>query len=244
MHASLNSRQASDRRKYLRTPVNGALDLRASGIEIPITAGLKDISPGGCAIDCRVALNLTHPLRMQFPLPGAKPMMVDGNVVRKSTTTSDKMNHYGVQFRVETAALRDNLKLYIAQYCRPVQNNKIVGPDRRTRGATIDAKFSVTISAPDVRPFNVMAITLGTEGIRVASDRVLRQEWSMRLELRLPGAIIAGPPLQVNGHAKPGAKSVRGSFVQDIVFVQPSLHVITEIERAMSDIAAKARRAS
>ena len=243
MHASLNARQGSDRRKYERIPVNGALDLRASGIEIPITAGLRDISPGGCALDCRVALNVTHPLRMQFPLPGAKPMIVDGNVVRKMTTTVDKMNHYGVQFRVETAALRDNLKLYIAQYCRPAQS-KPVGPDRRIRGATVDAKFSVTISTHDVRPFNVMAITLGTEGIRVASDRVLRQEWSMRLELRLPGAIIAGPPLQVNGHAKPGAKSVRGSYVQDIVFVQPSLHAITEIERAMSDIAAKARRAS
>jgi hypothetical protein len=241
MHASLSSRHA-DRRQYQRTPVNGALDLRAAGFEIPITAGLKDISPGGCALACRIALGLKLPVRMQFPLPGAKPMVVDGNVVRATASPADKMNHYGVRFRVETAALRDNLKLYIAQYCAPSQTRN-AAPDRRARGV-IDAKFSVTISAPDVRPFNVMAISLGTEGLRVACDRVLRQEWSMRLELRLPGAIVAGPPLAINGHAKPGAKSVRGSYVQDIVFVQPSLHAITEIERAMSDIATKARRAS
>jgi hypothetical protein len=179
---------------------------------------------------------------MQFPLPGAKPMMVDGNVVRANATAADKMNHYGVRFRVETASLRDNLKLYIAQYCHPAQTRNNA-PDRRVRGV-IDAKFSVTVSTHDVRPFNVMAISLGTDGIRVASDRILRQEWSMKLELRLPGAIIAGPPLQINGHAKPGAKSVRGSYVQDVVFVQPSLHAITEIEQAMSVIASKARRAS
>jgi|SRR5215469_13417120 len=243
MHASLNARQGSDRRQYQRTPVNGALDLRASGIEIPITANLRDISPGGCALECRVALTDKQAIRMQFPLPGTKPMMVDGNVVRAITSAADKMTRYGVRFRVESAALRDNIKMYIAQYCHPAAKQQSAGADRRISGP-IDTKFSVTISTHDVRPFNVMAITLGPQGIRVASDRILRQEWSMRMELRLPGAIIAGAPLAITGHAKPGAKSVRGSYIQDVVFVQPSLHAITEIERAMRDITAKARRAS
>lgn len=243
MHASLQSRRESDRRKYPRTAVNGALDVRASGIEIPITANLTDISPGGCALDCRIGLGVTHALRMFFPLPGAKPMMIDGNIVRAITTTADKMNHYGVRFRVESAALRDNLAMYIAQYCKAAP--KVLAPgDRRNVGTgMMDMRFGVTISAHDVRPFNVQAIALGTGGIRVASDRILRQEWSMRMELLLPGAIVAGPPLAIIGHAQPGAKSVRGSYVQDVTFVQPSLHAITEIEQCIALTARKARRA-
>jgi hypothetical protein len=241
MHATLQSRQSSDRRKYPRTPVLGAVDLRASGIEIPLTANLRDISPGGCAIESRVALGLKQALRIKFPLPGAAPMVIDGNIVRSIATAADKMYHYGIRFRVETASLRDNLVTYINSYCHKAR--KHTGPDRRNRGA-VDARFSVTVSAHDVRPFNAMAISLSTEGIRLASDRILRQEWSMKLELKLPGTMLAAPPLLVNGHAKPGAKSVRGSYVQDVVFVEPSLHALTEIERAMTEAGHKARRAS
>jgi hypothetical protein len=56
--------------------------------------------------------------------------------------------------------------------------------------------------------------------------------------------MLAAPPVLINGHAKPGAKPVRGSYVQDVVFVEPSLHAITEIQRAIGELVQKARRAS
>ncbi len=241
MHASLHTRHASDRRKYPRTPVNGAVDLRASGIEIPLTANLHDISPGGCAIESRVALDLTQALRIKFPLPGAPAMVIDGNIVRAISTASNKMYHYGVRFRVETASLRDNLVTYINSYVHPVA--KAAGPERRSRGA-VDTRFSVTVSTHEIRAFNVMAISLSSHGVRLASDRILRQEWLMKLELKLPGTMLAAPPLLVQATANAGVKSVRGSYVQDIVFVEPSLQAITEIERAMNEISHGARRAS
>jgi hypothetical protein len=240
MHATLQSRRPADRRKYPRSPMNGALDLRAQGIELPIRASLRDISAGGCAIACRIDLGVKHPLRIELPIPGTSPLVLDANVVRATVSPSEKMNHYGVRFRLESAALRDNLITYISRYCHAA---KASAPDRRSH-ATVDAKFMVTVSAPDLKPFNVMAIALGTGGLRLASDRVLRQEWMMKLDLTLPGAMIGAPVLTVTGRAKAGAKAVRGSYVQDVELVEPSLRAIAEIERAMHDVSHKARRAS
>jgi hypothetical protein len=241
MHSTLQSRRQDDRRKYPRSPMNGALDLRAQGIELPIRASLRDISAGGCAISARIDLAVKHPLRIELPIPGTSPLVLEANIVRATVNPAEKINHYGVRFRLESAALRDNLITYISRYCHPTA--RVHGPGRRSP-ATVDAKFMVTVSAPDVRPFNVMAIALGTGGMRLASDRVLRQEWSMKLDLKLPGAMIGAPVLTVAGRAKLGAKAVRGSYVQDVEFVEPSLRAIAEIERAMRDVAQKSRRAS
>ena len=240
MHATLHSRRQSDRRKYPRTPINGALDLRATGIELPIRASLRDISAGGCAIACRVDLAMKHPVRIELPIPGASPLVLDGNIVRAKASPGEKINHYGVRFRIETASLRDNVVTYISRYCRVKPS---VGHDRRSNGV-IDARFSVTVAVPDVRPFNVMAIAFGTTGMRIASDRVLRQEWTMKLDLKLPGSMIGGSLLTVTARAKPGVKAVRGSYVQDVEFVEPSLRAIAEIERSMDEVGRKAQRAS
>lgn len=240
MHASLHTRQASDRRKYPRTPVNGAIDLRASGIEIPITANLHDISPGGCQIECRVTLPVKHALRLLLPLPGSSPIVVDANIVRSDAIASQKVNRYGVRFRVETAALRDNLVTYISRYCTPRRPDAT--HERRVRGS-IDARFPVTLSTAELRAFNAMGLSLSTEGVRVASDRVLRQEWLVKLELKLPGS-MGQTMLHLMGRPKPGAKSVRGSYVQDVVFVETSLAAIAQIEKAVAEVARTTQRAS
>ena len=241
MHATLNGRGA-DRRKYPRFPMNGALELRASGLEIPINATVKDISAGGCRLDCRVPLPLKQAVRMELPMPGANPLVITGNVVRIATTAAEKMHHYGVRFRIETAALRDNLVTYISRYCQHKLATR--ASDRRVTGF-VDVRFSVTISAPDVKPFHALAIALGTEGLRVSSDRILRQEWSMKIDIKLPGGMIGQPILTMMARAKPGAKPVRGTYVQDVVFVEPPLRSIAEIERSMAEIKQKhSRRAS
>ena len=236
MHAALNTRR-EDRRRYPRFPMNGALQVRANGLEIPISATVRDISAGGCKLDCRVALTSKQALRIELPQPGAPALVVEGNVVRATLTQSDRMNHYGIRFRIETANFRDTLVAYISRYCRFKYATS--AGDRRTDGI-VDVKFAVTISAPEIRPFNAMAIALGAQGMRIATDRVLRQEWMMKIDLKLPGGMIGAPVLMMVARAKPGAKPVRGSYVQDVEFVEPSLRALAEIERAMGE--AKSRR--
>jgi len=210
-------------------------------MELPITANLRDISPGGCALESRVALPLKQAIRLELPIPGNKPLVLDANIVRASSNPAERMNRYGVRFRVETASLRDNVKAYIARYCQVKQ--AMAGGDRRDRGP-IDVKFVATIAVPDIRPFNAMVIALSSGGVRIASDRILRQEWMMKIDLKLPGGMIGAPVLTMTGRAKPGAKPVRGSFVQDVEFIEPSLRAIGEIERAIGEVRRSARQAS
>lgn len=240
MHAGLNERRGTDRRKYPRTPVTGAIELRAAGIEVAVTANLRDISAGGCALESRVALQATTALRIELPIPGGKPLVLDANVLRISSNAAERTYRYGVRFRVETATLRDNLLTYIQRYC---VRSEAASSDRRER-AGVDVKFMVTISPPGVPLFNAMAISLGTGGIRIASDRILRQEWMMKIDMKLPGGMIGAPALTMTGRARPGAKPVRGSYVQDVDFVEPSLRAIAEIDRAMAELRRSSKQAS
>jgi len=220
-----------ERRKYPRIAIAGAIEVRAVGIKVPIVANLRNIAGGGCALAARVDLSMGQALRLELPVAGAAPLVLEGNVVRSAANAAEKITQYGVKFRIDTAAMRDNVLTYIARYCQP-------------KSAMIEAKFAVTAASPDVRPFHATAVAFGPEGLRLASDRVLRQEWTIRFDLKLPGGQIGAPPISVTGRAKPGAKLLRGSYVQDIVFVEPSLRAIAEIERAMNDVRKNARQAS
>ncbi len=215
--------------------MTGAIELRAPGIKLPIAASLRNIAGGGCAVACRVDLSIHQTLRLELPIPGGSPLVLEGNVVRATPIASERVTLYGVRFRIETASLRDNVLTYIARYCQP-----------KAQGAAapsaVEAKFAVTLATSEVRPFHATVIAFGTEGLRVASDRVLRQEWTMRLELKLPGGMIGAPALVMTGRAKPGAKLMRGSYVQDVAFVEPTLRAIAEIERAMREVGRNSRQ--
>jgi len=230
--------RGKDRRRFPRFPLTGGLELRAKGIHVPIAAHVRDISAGGCRVDCRVSLEPKHLLQLELALPASNPIVLTASVVRSSATLAERTYHYGLRFRVESSK-REALAAYITRYCRFAHDRYA----ERRSGGWVDARFPVTIGAPAVPSFGATVIALSSNGIRVASDRVLRQEWLLKIELALPGA-EGSRPLTLSGRARPGAKTVRGTYVQDVDFLEPSLKAIGEIERAVAGIRARRSRAA
>lgn len=228
MNASLHARLGADRRKSPRFPMNGALALRAQGLDVAINANIRDISAGGCKLDSRVKLTLRQAVRLELPQAGNPPLLVTGSVVRASMTLADRVHHYGVRFNIETAALRDMLVGYIKVFGQ----KHLSDAGRRVTGS-VDVKFPVTVNVSGVGHFVATAIALNTGGMRLASDRVLRQEWKLKLDVKLPGGMIGSPVMVLAATVKPGVKPVRGTFVQDVEFVDPELRAVGEIERVM-----------
>jgi hypothetical protein len=236
MHVAIVQRKTADRRKDRRFPMSGSIDLSAAGIDIVIQATLQDISATGCRVSTRVPLRLKHPVRIDLPRPGQAPVRVTGNVVRARGTTSDRIYHYGVLFRLDSEQLRADVRNYVSLYASKLASVRHASLDRRTTASGADVKLQVEVSVPDVGRFTATALALRPDGMRVASDRVLRQEWPMKIDLRLPAGPEGLPSIAtVRGKALPGARHVRGQYIQDVEFCETPLRVRSEIERFIFD---------
>lgn len=237
MHEALVKRSSADRRKDRRFPMRGAIDVRATGIDLDIHATLEDISSGGCRIGARVPLQMKHPVRVALPRPGQPELRVTGNVVRAYGNTTDRIYHYGIRFRIESDEARADIRKYVSLYAHRLSPLRAETSDRRGSSPGVEVKVPVDVFVPEIGRMLVVAISLRTEGMRVASDRILRQEWNMKIDLRFPSE-VAGPSSVVTVAAKalPGVREVRGQFVQDLVFVDPSLRVRGEIERFLYEL--------
>ena len=243
MHAALVQRKNIDRRKDRRVAMHGAIDLRASGIDLDLHAMLEDISSGGCKISARVPLQMKHPVRLELPRPGASPLRITGNVVRAYGTTSDRLYHYGIRFRIESIEARTEIRHYVSLYTRRVASIGSMRSERRDGTGGVDVKLPADIFVADVGRMTATVIALKGDGMRVAGERVLRQEWTMKIDLRLPNDATGQSALvTVTARAVPGVREARGQFVQDLVFVEPALRVRTEIERFMYETRLKETR--
>jgi hypothetical protein len=232
MHVAIVQRKTADRRKDRRFPMSGSIDLSAAGIDILVQATLEDISATGCRVSTRVPLRLKHPVRMELPRPGQLPVRVTGNVLRARGTTSDRIYHYGILFRLETDELRANVRNYVSLYASKFATVRHASFDRRAAASGVDVKLQVDVSVPDAGRFTATALALRPDRMRVASDRVLRQEWLMKIDLRLPSEVPGSSSIvTVRAKALPGARHVRGQYVQDVEFCETPLRVRSEIER-------------
>ncbi|MBV8637149.1 MAG: PilZ domain-containing protein [Candidatus Eremiobacteraeota bacterium] len=237
MHVAIVQRTTGDRRKERRFPMRGAIEMRATGIDVLIRATLEDLSATGCRVSTRVPLRMTHPVRIELPRPGRPPLRVTGNVVRARGLVADRVYHYGVLFRLDNGEMRDDVRSYVSFYASKFARIRN-GADRRSSVSGVDVKLQVEISIPQNGRFTAIAVALRTNGMRIASDRVLRQEWPMKIDLRL-GSVIPGesPIVTVRANALPGARRVRGQYVQDVEFCELPLRVQSAIEHFIHDIA-------
>ena len=239
MHVAIVQRRSADRRKDRRFPMRGEIDMRAAGIDILIHATLEDISATGARVSTRAPLRIKHPVRLELPRPGQEPLRVTGNVVRARGSSVDRIYHYGILFRLDTDELRSAMRTYVSLYASKLTLIGNAPTDRRFIANGVDVKLEVNVSVPDVGRFAALALALRPEGMRLACDRVLRQEWTMKIDLRLPmngGSSI----VTVRAKAKPGVRQVRGQYVQDVEFAEAPLRVRGEIESFIYETRANA----
>ncbi len=241
MHVAIVQRRTADRRKDRRFAMRGAIDMRAAGIDILIQATLEDISATGARVSTRAPLRMKHPVQIELPRPGQAPLRVTGNVVRARGTTTDRIYHYGILFRLETDELRAAVRSYVSMYASKLAPIRTAPTDRRSITNGVDVKLKVDVSVTDVGRFAAIALALRPGGMRIASDRVLRQEWAMKIDLRLPSQMPGGSSIvTVRAQAKAGVRQVRGQYVQDVEFVETPLRVQSEIENFIYETRANA----
>lgn len=236
MHVAIVQRSTADRRKDRRFPLRGSIDLRAAGIDILIQATLEDISVTGCRVSTRAPLRIKHPVQIDLPRPGQSPVRVTGNVVRARGTTADRIYHYGILFRLDSDELRADVRNYVSLYASKLASVRTGSVDRRSAASGTDVKLQVDVSVPDVGRFTAVALALRPDGMRIACDRVLRQEWVMKLDLRLPDSVTGESSIAtVRAKAMPGVRHVRGQYVQDLEFCDVPLRTRSQIERFIFD---------
>lgn len=240
MHVAIVQRATGDRRKDRRFAMRGAIEMRAAGIDVLIQATLEDLSVTGCRVSTRVPLRMTHPVRLELPRPGHSPLRVTGNVVRARGTAVDRLYHYGVLFRLEDDGLREDVRKYVSLYGSKFAGVRDGTVHRRSNVTSVDVKLQLEISVPEAGRFTAIAIALRTKGMRIASDRVLRQEWPMKIDLRLGSSMPgAASIVTVRANVLPGVRHVRGQYVQDVEFCDVPMRVAHEIAAFIHETALK-----
>ncbi len=254
--------QAPNRRLYYRQPMYLRIDLRVAGVRIAIPATLIDISGGGCQVHARTMLKPRAAVEFDLSRAGHSDLHVGGAIKKVSYTPEDRVFRYAIQFDKLDARTRDELlRFVIAEQRRAISGVRAMqdAPAQNTlqRSATrlreLRSAHRVEVNIPvryavgeTPNTFDATAIDIGTGGIRVIVDQVLRQEWSVTVRFTLPNETLKmlaqmrgssaeamRPFSELKAVARPlgGVKQSRGRFVQSLMFVNPDAQLIDEINR-------------
>jgi hypothetical protein len=193
---------------------------------------------------------------IEFDLPrGGMPRLRLAGKLRKVTyTASDRTFRYAIAFDSLSEATRDDLARFIHEEQRRAlsltrRGFEEEGPKPPTRLQELRAHRRVEVNIPvsftvGTTPgmFEGVAVDVSTGGLRLISDRVLRQEWDVNVRLTLPNDVLrvlharSGSQhpfseLRLKARPLPGVKQTRGRYMQSLVWVNPDPHVTDEINR-------------
>ena len=250
-----------NRRLYYRQPMYLRIDLRVAGIRIAIPSTLIDISGGGCQIHARTMLKPRASVAFDLPRTGLADLRVGGVIKKVSYTPEDRLFRYAIQFDKLDARTRDELlRFVIAEQRRAISGVRAVQDAainqlqhsamrlRELRSAhRVEVNMPVRYTVGDSAPvYDATAIDIGTGGLRLIVDQVLRQEWTIAVRLTLPNETLKlvaqmrgsaaetmRPFSEMKLFARPlgGVSQSRGRYVQSLTFVNPDAYSIEEITR-------------
>jgi len=207
-----------DRRKHRRYAVQGAVDMRAAGIEIPLRAFIEDLSLEGCRLDMRVRLKIDHTVRLELPMVHHAPLVVVGRVIHAYGTTVDNIYHYGTRFRSDGEKKRLTLNAAIEQWSAGI-------------GGTLQARVPAEICLSQGGHFQGFALAVTTSRMQLASDRVLPQASRVKVDINLPASHRQDREIvTVDARVLPGVKQQIGAFVHDLELIEPSFSACRQIE--------------
>ncbi len=245
---------STNRRSFYRQPMYLRIDVRVSGVRIPVPATLVDISAGGCQIHARTMLKPHLSVEFDLPRAGMAPLRLGGKLRKVTYTASDRTFRYAVEFDAVDDLTRDDLARFIhEEQRRSLSSSRRGAEDERPKPPTrlqelrahqrVEVNIPVTYSIGTTpRLLEGVAVDVSTGGLRLISDRVLRQEWDVNIRFTLPNDVLrvlhprAGAQrpfseLRLTARPLPGVKQTRGRYMQSLVWVNPDPHVTDEIHR-------------
>lgn len=247
---------APNRRSFYRQPMYVRIDLRVAGVRIPIPSTLVDISAGGCQIHARTMLKPHLSVEFDLPRNGMPPLRLAGKLRKVTYTAADRTFRYAVEFEALPEQTREDLARFIhdeqrraISLTRGNHGDEKPGPSTRLQElrahhrveVNIPLRFTIGASGP---AFEGIAVDVSTGGLRMISDKVLRQEWDIGLRFTPPSDVLkamhvrAGGPTQkpfdeLKLIARPlaGVKQTRGRYMQSLIWVNPDPQMTEEIHR-------------
>lgn len=245
---------SSNRRSFYRQPMYLRIDVRVAGVRIPIPSTLVDISAGGCQIHARTMLKPHLAIEFDLPRTGMPPLRLSGKLRKVAYTASDRTFRYAAEFDGLNDPTRDDLARFIhEEQRRSLSQVRRGGDEERPKPSTrlqeLRASRRVEVNLPVICSvgttqgnFEGVAVDVSTGGVRLISDRVLRQEWDVTIRFTLPNDVLrvlhsrAGiqrpfSELRLVARPLPGVKQTRGRYMQSLVWVNPDPQVTDEIHR-------------
>lgn len=258
---------APNRRSFYRQPMYVRIDLRVTGVRIPIPSTLVDISAGGCQVHARTMLKPHLAVEFDLPRSGMPPLRLTGKLRKVTYTAADRTFRYAVEFESLSEATRDDLARFIHEEQRRAISQTRghldeEKPKPSTRLQELRAHRRVEVNIP-VRytvgesgaSFEGIAVDVSTGGVRILIDRVLRQEWDVLLRFTPPSDVLRAMHARAGGGVQkpftelkltarplPGVKQSRGRYIQSLIWVNPDPHMTEEIHRFVEAVQASTLR--
>jgi c-di-GMP-binding flagellar brake protein YcgR len=238
----------SNRRLFYRQPMYLRIDLRAAGVRAPVPGTLIDLSAGGCRIEARTLLRPQIAVEFDLQRPGRATLRLPGMLRKVAYAPYERLFRYAVEFDVLSDADRDELIRYISKEQRRtiaggrrndvLDVREMLGSATRIQALRADARVEINVPArytigESTGPYSATAVDIGTGGIRIIADQVLRQEWTVRMSFALPDIALEKPFAEIRVGCRPlaGVKHSRGRFIQSLRFVHPDPEFTREIKR-------------
>jgi c-di-GMP-binding flagellar brake protein YcgR len=243
-----------NRRSFYRQPMYLRIDVRVAGVRIPVPSTLVDISAGGCQIHARTMIKPHVAIEFDLPRAGVPPLRISGKTRKVTYTASDRTFRYAIEFDTLSDLTREDLARFIHEEQRRAINlTRRSGEEEQPKPPTrlqelrahrrVEVNIPVTYSVGSTTgTYEGVAVDVSTGGVRLISDRVLRQEWNVNLRFTLPNDVLrvlharAGvqrpfPELRLTARPLPGVKQTRGRYMQSLIWVNPDPQTTEEIHR-------------
>jgi c-di-GMP-binding flagellar brake protein YcgR len=251
----MHSRQPSNRRLFYRQAMYLRINLRVSGMRVPVPATLIDLSGGGGMVQSRTMLKPHVSVEFDVPREEQAHLRLSGKIRKVTYSAPDRTFRYAIEFDSLDDDTRESLLRFIIEEQRRTISLSRRGEDGKAHISTriheqrahrrIELNMTVRYTVGDGGAFDATAIDVSTGGMRIITEQVLRQEWVVTIRFTLPSEVLRAvqhvkgakrsvapfQELRMQARALPGIKQSRGRYVQSLTWVHPDPSATEEIDR-------------
>lgn len=220
------AQSAGNKRGFFRIPLRTLIQMEA-GLPVLVPAMLLDISGGGCQLASRIAVECGQGVTFRYKREGKPDLLLTGLVRTRRYAEADHIYYYGVKFEGLKEAVHDELLSEIVAVERKiimqrrgekelkVEQRKTASPAVAVRAKPEANRSAFRVAWSFPLEFKIKGIP-GTQratsvdisagGMQIATDMILRREWTLELEFTLPDKV-----LEVLSQHEPVSNSLFGS---------------------------------
>jgi c-di-GMP-binding flagellar brake protein YcgR len=260
--------QAQSRRSHFRIPLRTPIQMEA-GLPVLVPAMLLDLSGGGAQLASRIAVEANRRVSFRYKRAEKPDLVLTGSVASRRYAGAQHIYYYGVKFEGLSESVHDQLVQEIVAAERkiimqrrgerdlkveqskvanvPGKGNALLNPEANRTSYRVAWTFPVEYTIKGIPgTHRATAADISAGGMQVATDMILRREWSLQLHFTLPETVLEVlaqhqpvstsvlgsryaektkvtkqkpfPPMTVKAEVTPGIQQSRGRYVHGLKF--------------------------